>query len=83
MRDAPHVDEAPVGVSRSRGGDGPLPAIAGGSAELDPPEAPSVAGHWEATLVAVLAGAATVVLGVVPQPLFDLVREVGGGLGLF
>jgi NADH-quinone oxidoreductase subunit N len=82
----------------------PLPAIAGGSSELDPADAPTdapsqapasgmqelnpaaslLAGQqWEVTLVAVLAGATTLVLGIVPQPLFELVRGVGGGLGLF
>jgi NADH-quinone oxidoreductase subunit N len=78
----------------------PLPAIAGGSPELEPNDTPSqmpasglqgpspaaspfATDQWEVTLVAVLAGAATLVLGIVPQPLFDLVRGVGAGLGLF
>jgi len=36
-----------------------------------------------ATLVAVLAGAATIFFGVIPQPLFNLVHQAGGALGLF
>ncbi len=36
----------------------------------------------EIVFVAVLAGAATVVFGIVPQPLFDLVRHTGSALGL-
>jgi NADH-quinone oxidoreductase subunit N len=61
----------------------PLPTIAGGSPELDPPVSPIAGAQWEVVLVAVLAGAATIALGIVPQPLFELVRGVGGGLGLF
>ena len=37
----------------------------------------------EVVAVAVLFGALTVVLGVVPSPLFDVVRDVGAALGLF
>jgi NADH-quinone oxidoreductase subunit N len=66
---------------------GALPAIAGGSPELEVPVAP-VARHApapqpEVALVAILAGAATLFFGIVPQPLFDLVRHAGSGLGLF
>ena len=32
--------------------------------------------------MAVLAGTATIVLGIVPQPLFNLVHGVGSALGL-
>jgi NADH-quinone oxidoreductase subunit N len=66
--------------------DGPLPAIAGGSPELDAEaDRPArVAGpQFEVVLVAVLAGAATLFFGIVPQPLFDLVQHAGRGLGLF
>jgi NADH-quinone oxidoreductase subunit N len=72
------------------------PAIAGGSSELDPPaepepERPTEPGgrarpatlQLEVALVAVLAGAATLFFGIVPGPLFDLVRHAGAGLGLF
>ncbi|HEX4186392.1 MAG TPA: NADH-quinone oxidoreductase subunit N [Solirubrobacteraceae bacterium] len=70
---------------------GTLPALAGGSPELDAlaaqtgetPSTGSPAGiQPEVALVAVLGGAATLVLGVVPQPLFDLVHQVGGAFGL-
>ncbi len=37
----------------------------------------------EVALVAVLAGAATIFFGIIPQPLFDLVHQAGGVLGLF
>jgi NADH-quinone oxidoreductase subunit N len=64
----------------------PLPAIAGGSSELDAETPPTGArdrgSQPEVAFVAVLAGAATLFFGIVPQPLFDLVRHVGSGLGL-
>ncbi|HSZ14781.1 MAG TPA: NADH-quinone oxidoreductase subunit N [Solirubrobacteraceae bacterium] len=85
---------------------GPLPAVAGGSPELDAeggltpsglapgvsagtPAAPGApipatdAMQPEVALVAILAGAATIFFGVIPQPLFDLVHQAGGALGLF
>ncbi|HXA54366.1 MAG TPA: NADH-quinone oxidoreductase subunit N [Solirubrobacteraceae bacterium] len=68
-------------------------AIAGGSLTLDAdanPIATSAASasraagpQLEVALVAILAGAATLFFGIIPQPLFDLVRHVGSGLGLF
>jgi NADH-quinone oxidoreductase subunit N len=72
---------------------GPLPALAGGSSELDP-EAPApgvaLAGgpaqglQLEVALVAVLAGAATIFFGIIPGPLFDLVHHAGNVFsGLF
>ena len=74
------LSEAPrTAVSTS----GPLPALAGGSADAPGEYAPDGAKHWEVSLVAILFGAATVVLGIVPGPLFDLVRDTGSGLGLF
>jgi NADH-quinone oxidoreductase subunit N len=89
-------EAAASGPPRSAGdapatGSPPLPAIAGGSAELDPPAAPAepaslrpaVGAQPEVILVALLAGAATLFFGIVPQPLFDLVSHVGNGLGLF
>jgi NADH-quinone oxidoreductase subunit N len=39
--------------------------------------------HWEVTLVAVVAGAATIVLGIVPSPLLNLAADAGRSLGLF
>jgi NADH-quinone oxidoreductase subunit N len=49
------------------------PALAGASREAD-------RGHWEVTLVAVVFGAASLVLGIVPSPLFDLVKHAGAAL---
>jgi NADH-quinone oxidoreductase subunit N len=87
MREAPSA--------RRTGG---LPALAGGSPELEPEdlgggpqsrsgqaEGPTAAGGpaWELTFVACLAGAATLFFGIVPQPLFNLVHGAGSSLGLF
>jgi NADH-quinone oxidoreductase subunit N len=103
---------APAGDPRRAGAsaafppspEGTVPAIAGGSSELDQPAAPDparpdersagrtpgslsaapvVGPQLEVALVAVLAGAATLFFGIVPGPLFDLVRHAGAGLGLF
>jgi NADH-quinone oxidoreductase subunit N len=69
----------------------PLPALAGGSPELDAgaltataaDREPRILGEQpEVALVALVAAAATVVLGIVPQPLFDLVHGAGRALGL-
>ena len=68
---------------------GTLPALAGGSPELD--SAPDGAGAAKATngvqpevaFVAILAGAATIFFGIVPEPLFNLVHGAGSALGLF
>jgi NADH-quinone oxidoreductase subunit N len=84
MREAPSASApAPAGA---------LPAIAGGSPELDEEdprgegvEAQPVAGAGrqpEVVFLAVLAGAATIFFGVVPQPLFDLLHGAGSALGL-
>ena len=63
----------------------PLPALAGGSPELDelsePTGGPAGRGHPEVLFVALLAGAATVFFGIVPQPLFNLVHHAGSALG--
>jgi len=78
-------------------GGGPLPVLAGGSPELDDEHglaaamgdraaaAPPVGGlQGEVVFVAVLAAAATIFFGIIPQPLFDLVHQAGGALsGLF
>jgi NADH-quinone oxidoreductase subunit N len=108
MHEAPDVDvegRAPEPTSERA----PLPAIAGGSPELDDQDASASAAaatsgeapasttvgrdggatltatgmQGEVVLVAVLAGAATLFFGIVPQPLFDLVQHVARGLGLF
>jgi NADH-quinone oxidoreductase subunit N len=56
-----------------------VPLIAGGS-----PEADVASKHFELTVVAVLFAAATIVVGVIPQPLFDLAgraaRAITGAL---
>jgi hypothetical protein len=44
------------------------------------PEAPR-GRHAEVAAVAALGAAASIFLGIVPQPLFDLVNGVGGALG--
>jgi NADH-quinone oxidoreductase subunit N len=68
---------------------GPLPALAGGSPELDgTPDgaegAKATTGvQPEVAFVAILAGAATIFFGIVPEPLFNLVHGAGSALGLF
>jgi NADH-quinone oxidoreductase subunit N len=71
---------------------GPLPALAGGSSELDaeltgiPSASAETAGgvQLEVAFVAVLAGTATIFFGIIPQPLFELVHHAGTALsGLF
>jgi NADH-quinone oxidoreductase subunit N len=64
---------------------GPLPALAGGSAELEQEllsSGPAPRRQPEVALVALLAGAATIFFGIVPQPLFNLVHGAGAALGL-
>jgi NADH-quinone oxidoreductase subunit N len=62
---------------------GPLPALAGGSQELDEPTAPvTLAPQREVALLAAIAGTATLFFGIVPEPLFNLVRGAGSALGL-
>jgi NADH-quinone oxidoreductase subunit N len=79
MREAPTTEPHP-----GEPGTGGLPALAGGSSELDRTTgAEATEGRApEVAFVAVLAGAATLFFGIVPQPLFDLVHGVGAGLGL-
>jgi NADH-quinone oxidoreductase subunit N len=85
MRDAPARAPTPAG---------PLPALAGGSPELDGEPvlapsgvssdtgAPATGGlQPEVVFVAVLATVATIFFGIVPQPLFDLVHHAGTALG--
>jgi NADH-quinone oxidoreductase subunit N len=95
MRESPASQEAQSRSPRPGAGSpapGALPALAGGSPELDPaslapgaavgelPEALSGL-QLEVVLVAVLAGAAVLFFGIVPQPLFDLVHHAGSALG--
>ncbi|HTD58407.1 MAG TPA: hypothetical protein VK672_05885, partial [Solirubrobacteraceae bacterium] len=51
-------------------------AANGGASPADPSRQPEVA------FLALLAGAATIAFGIVPQPLFNLVHGVGSALGL-
>ncbi len=86
--DDPHPASAPAPTG------GALPALAGGSPELDaeavapnggqaadPPAEAATASQPEVVFVAVLAGAATIFFGIIPQPLFELVHQAGGALG--
>jgi NADH-quinone oxidoreductase subunit N len=67
------------------------PASAADVATVDAAGAPRLAGadpateraDWEVTLVAVLAGTAIVVFGVIPSPLLNLAGDAGRALGLF
>jgi NADH-quinone oxidoreductase subunit N len=89
MSDAPAPSSASVGATTAPGGS--LPALAGGSQELDEETAPTTPTHIavarstvqpEAAFVAILAGAATLFFGIIPEPLFNLVHGVGSALGL-
>jgi NADH-quinone oxidoreductase subunit N len=53
------------------------PVLAGGS-----DEATGLRAQGEVVAVAVVFGALTLILGVVPSPLFDVVRDAGAALGL-
>jgi NADH-quinone oxidoreductase subunit N len=88
----PGSSPSPVSAPLPAGGG--LPALAGGSPELDgehlpagaPAQveslAPIVTGPQpEVVFVAILAAAATLFFGIIPQPLFDLVSHAGGALG--
>ena len=55
-----------------------LPALAGGSVEAD---AGAGRRDWEVYAVAAVFGAGTLVLGIVPSPLFDLAVDAGAALG--
>jgi NADH-quinone oxidoreductase subunit N len=84
MREAPGADRdlaAPVAAPSG------LPAIAGGSQEADAlarTDARSERPQPEVLFVAWVAAAATVVLGIVPQPLFELASHAGRALtGIF
>ena len=53
-------------------------ALAGASPEADAASARS--GGWETQLVALVMGAAILVFGIVPQPLFDFVQHAAAGI---
>jgi NADH-quinone oxidoreductase subunit N len=93
MREAPAGAGAGAGVGAVSTGSSPaqppttgpggLPALAGGSPELDvePPVPLATRPQLEVVFVAVLAGAVTLFFGIIPQPLFDLVTHAGNALG--
>ena len=94
MREEPSAaaeGQAPPPASAPPPATGALPALAGGSPELDSdpplagggaPNAKAKPTQPEVVFVAFLAGAGTIFFGIIPQPLFDLVHGVGSGLGL-
>jgi NADH-quinone oxidoreductase subunit N len=73
----PSEDEADEAVVTAPLVGGDQPVLAGGS-----DEATGLRAQGEVVAVAVVFGALTLVLGVVPSPLFDVVRDVGAALGL-
>jgi NADH-quinone oxidoreductase subunit N len=79
------MSSAPATATTPRPGatpPGAIPAIAGGSPELDPIAPVEKSPHPELAFVAILTGAATIFFGIIPQPLFNLVHGVGSALGL-
>jgi NADH-quinone oxidoreductase subunit N len=76
--------EAPASVGGAARPEEGLPALAGGSPELDEALEQPRGRQLEVVAVALICGAATIVFGIVPQPLFDLVQHAGAALpGLF
>ena len=73
----PSADEADATPARAPLAGGDQPVLAGGS-----DEATGLRAQGEVVAVAVVFGALTLILGVVPSPLFDAVRDVGAALGL-
>jgi NADH-quinone oxidoreductase subunit N len=67
---SPELEEEPDGVNLGNSGD--IASSAANEAHRQP----------EVAFVAILAGAVTIVFGIVPQPLFNLVHGVGSALGL-
>jgi NADH-quinone oxidoreductase subunit N len=89
----PGSTSATSATGPSSSGEGALPALAGGSQELDESPAGPVTGlggnaahtigvQPEVAFVAIVAGAAILFFGIIPQPLFNLVHGVGSALGL-
>ena len=70
------LSEEPEAARASRGPD-MQPAIAGGSPEVDEPHT-----QLELAIVAVACGAASLIFGIIPSPLFDVARDAGRALGL-
>ncbi len=80
--DADAAAQSPSPSPKPIPAEGALPALAGGSQELDEPTPTVTAPQPEVVLVAIVAGAAILFFGIVPQPLFNLVHGVGSALGL-
>jgi NADH-quinone oxidoreductase subunit N len=78
MGPAPAARAAAAPGAISMGG---RPALAGGSEQADMVDAAPRGVHWEVGLVAGLFAVTTIALGIVPQPLFELVRHAGGSVG--
>ena len=57
-----------------------VPVMAGGSQELDEAMDAPRKGGWEVYALAIVTAAATLALGIVPQPLFDLARDASAAL---
>ncbi|HWV86778.1 MAG TPA: NADH-quinone oxidoreductase subunit N [Capillimicrobium sp.] len=59
-----------------------VPALAGGALDEPPADAPvgPRAAGWEVTAVAVVCGLATIVLGIVPGPVFDLAGDAASAM---
>ena len=74
----PAVPPSPLSSST----EGALPRLAGGSQELQESIPVATAPQPEVALVAIVAGAAILFFGILPQPLFNLVHGVGSALGL-
>jgi len=90
MRSAPagEAGTSGRGAPETPGGGQGLPALAGGSPELDEGSLaaqPTARGPQpEVLLVGLVSGAAAIFFGIVPQPLFELVHHAGSALtGLF
>jgi NADH-quinone oxidoreductase subunit N len=69
----------PSAVQRERTGVA-APVMAGGSPEAD--ARPGGVGHPEVVAVALLAAAATIFFGIIPDPLIDVARDAAASLGL-
>ncbi len=84
MRESPAGADAGAPARPGVPAPGSLPALAGGSPELDEQPALQGTAQPEVLLVALLAAAATIFFGIVPQPLFDLIHHAGTSFaGLF
>jgi NADH-quinone oxidoreductase subunit N len=83
---SPELDDDPEGAALGTSGGIPVPSATGDAplsdAASDTPNASSPYRQPEVAFVAVIAGAATIFFGIIPQPLFNLVHGVGSALGL-